>query len=738
VIYWIDPDKTTTTGEGRTGAQTGGRVLLIEDDASFAESLRRLLTAQGHDVHHCASGESGLAVLGEREFDVVLIDLNLPDTHGHDVIRAIRAMELDAMLIVVSGETEIDAAILALRLGALDYVRKPLEPEILAHSVRRAIRQRQLMRDNANFQVRLSRSERLHRFLVERSPDIIFILDRDGRINYLNDRPQALLGLDKKQLLNRHFARMVHEHDRERARYAFSPRKLRETARHSVELRLRSALDAPGFRHFEIRLAAVNGVDGDDEDAAGAGAGELEMYYGVARDITARREVEELATFQANHDILTGLPNRNLFRDHLGLALVQARRNMERLAVLFLNIDRFKPINDLFGHARADELLCRVGERIQRCLRGSDTLARFVGDEFLVLNTGIKTDQEVMAIVARINQELEAPFHLAGRNVGVTISAGIATFPEHGDSAEALIRHANIALYHGRLKGGRSHTFFMPEMGEVTSQRLRLQSELRRAIDHAEFELYFQPQVDLLTRHINGVEALIRWNHPERGLLPPGDFLPLAEEAGLIGEIGEWVTRMVCAKLTAWEGEGIAPARVAINISPHHLDQTDFVERFMALLAERAVEPRRIEVELTENLFIRDPGAVAKKLQALAAHGVMIAIDDFGTQYSSLSYLQKFPIHTLKIDKSFVWEIDREYRQHAIIKAIISIAHGLGLNLIAEGVETDEQLRFLQTQGCDEIQGYLISKPLPAATLESLLRAQRARSVAAVAPQPRD
>lgn len=735
MIYWIDPDKTTTTREGGTDAQASGRVLIIEDDESFAVSLRRLLTGQGHDVHLCATGEAGLAVLGEREFDVVLIDLNLPDTHGHDVIRAIRAMEIDAMLVVVSGETEIDAAILALRLGAMDYVRKPLEPEILSHAIRRAIRQRQLMRDNANFQVRLGRSERLHRFLVERSPDIIFILDRDGRINYLNDRPQALLGLDKKQLLNRHFARMVHEHDRERARYAFSPRKLRETARHSLELRLRSQADAPGFRHFEIRLAAVNGVDG--EQPAQANVGDLEMYYGVARDITARREVEELATFQANHDILTGLPNRNLFRDHLGLALVQARRNMERLAVLFLNIDRFKPINDLFGHARADELLRRVGERIQRCLRGSDTLARFVGDEFLVLNTGIRTDQEVLAIVARINQELEAPFHLAGRNVSVTISAGIATFPEHGDSAEALIRHANIALYHGRLKGGRSHTFFMPEMGETTSQRLHLQSELRRAVDQDEFELYFQPQVDLLTRDIKGVEALIRWNHPERGLLPPGDFLPLAEEAGLICEIGEWVTRAVCAKLVAWESKGIAPARMAINISPHHLDQPDFVERFMALLAEHAVEPRCIEVELTENLFIRDPGAVAQKLQALAAHGVMIAIDDFGTQYSSLSYLQKFPIHTLKIDKSFVWEIDREYRQHAIIKAIISIAHGLGLNLIAEGVETDEQLKFLQTQGCDEIQGYLISKPLPAGTLESLLHEQRARSVA-VAPDATD
>jgi EAL domain-containing protein (putative c-di-GMP-specific phosphodiesterase class I) len=305
-------------------------------------------------------------------------------------------------------------------------------------------------------------------------------------------------------------------------------------------------------------------------------------------------------------------------------------------------------------------------------------------------------------------------------------------FPEHGETSDALIRHANIALYHGRLSGSNSHSFFMHEMGESTDQRLQLQSDLRHAIDHDEFELYYQPQVDLKHRRVKGVEALIRWNHPDRGLLPPGEFLPLAEDADLIGSLGEWVTREVCKALRDWSEQGIAPPRVAINISPRHLDEANFVEKFIALLAEYGIDPACIEVELTENLFIRDPNLVAQKLQNLAAHGVMIAIDDFGTQYSSLGYLQKFPIHTLKIDKSFVWEIDREYRQHAIIKAIISIAHGLGLNLIAEGGETDEQLRFLEIQGCDEIQGYLISKPLRRDALENLLTSGRGTG----APQP--
>jgi diguanylate cyclase (GGDEF)-like protein/PAS domain S-box-containing protein len=694
-----------------------GRLLIIEDDPVFAVSMQRLLAGAGYETRVADTGQIGLDMLATGDFDLALLDMNLPDMSGHDVIRAAQERGSDVPVVMVSGESEVDTVIQAIRLGALDFVRKPIEPEILLYSIARALAQRSLEREHQAIRKRIDRSERLHRFLVDASPDIIFILDQNGRVSYVNERLSALLGLDEKTILGRHVSRLVHEHDRERARYAFSARKLAETALHSIEVRLKSQNDAPGFRHFEINLAVV----GFPEDKGQDGLAAQDHYYGVARDITTRREVEELANFHANHDALTGLPNRNLFRDHLGLALIQARRNGDRIAVLFLNLDRFKNVNDLFGHAKADELLRQVGERMQRCLRGGDTLARFVGDEFLLLNSSIKSEQEVLAIVERINQQLAVPFKVAGKNVHLSVSAGIALFPEHGESADALIRHANIALYHGRLSGSNSQTFFMQEMGESTDQRLHLQSDLRHAIDHDEFELYYQPQVDIKARQIRGVEALIRWNHPGRGLLPPGDFLPLAEEAELIGDLGDWVIRDVCRTLRQWNDRGIAPPRVAINISPRHLDDANFVERFISVLAEYRIDPTAIEVELTENLFIRDPNLVAQKLQTLASHGVMIAIDDFGTQYSSLSYLQKFPIHTLKIDKSFVWEIDREYRQHAIIKAIISIAHGLGLNLIAEGVETDEQYRFLENQGCDEIQGYLVSKPLRREALEALL-----------------
>lgn len=715
-------------GDQRLDSKT---ILIVEDDLGFAQSLGALLKQAGFQIRIALDGMTGLDVLEQSQknpqasFDLVLMDIQLPDISGHEVIRIARERGFSMPVIVVSGDSQIDAAILALRLGAMDFVRKPIEPEILLYAIKRALLQSNLEREHQSTQQRVNRSERLHRFLVDSSPDIIFILDQTGRVSYVNERMKSLLGLEEKAVLGRHFSRLVHAHDRERARYVFSAQKLSETALHSLELRLKSRIDVPGFRYFEVKLASVGLPENEADKATSSTAQSREHYYGVARDTSARREVEALANYQANHDVLTGLPNRNLFRDHLALALIRARRNNEQIAVLHLNLDRFKHINDLFGHAQADALLRQVGERIQRCLRGGDTLARFVGDEFLLLNSFIWSEKDVLQIVDRINQEFASPFEVTDKLVHLSVSAGIAMFPQHGESADALIRHANIALYHGRLSGSKGHSFFMPEMGQSTDQRLQLQSELRQAIDQNQFVLFYQPQVGLKDRRIRGVEALIRWNHPKRGLLPPGDFLPLAEEAKLISSLDEWVTRDVCKTVQEWNQQGITPPRIAINISPLHLEEADFVAQFIALLAEYEVDPALIEVELTENLFIRDPSMVALKLQTLAAHGVMIAIDDFGTQYSSLSYLQKFPIHTLKIDKSFVWEIDREYRQHAIIKAIISIAHGLELNLVAEGVETDEQLTFLENQGCDEIQGYLISKPLPRSALELMLKQAR-------------
>ncbi len=717
------PDWTDRCATAPAAAEEGGRILVIEDDPLFARSLAELLGKAGYETMHAGTGGDALRRLSSEPFDLALVDLSLPDISGQAVIEGARQGGCDLPLIVVSGETQIDAAIAALRLGAADYVRKPIEPAILLHSIRKSLKQYRIERQHRDFLRRIEASERLHRFLVERSPDLIFTLDGDGNIEFVNDRLESLLGLDRDAFAGQHFSAIAHLPDLERARYAFSRRSLAEKQVHSVELRLRSRLHPGGFRHFETVVAPVTGQDhaGTPADAAATDAG---GYYGVARDITERREAEAWAAFHANHDALTGLPNHTLFRDRLGLSLIQARRNREGLAVLFLNLNRFKPVNDLLGQAKGDELLRQIPGRVQPCLRGGDTLARFGGDEFLLLLTQIASRDEVLAVLNRIVEELRHPFALGDRQVPVSVSAGIALYPDSGETPDALIRHANIALYQGKLNGSQAHTFFVEEMRSSTAYKLHIEDELRNAAERGEFDVYYQPQVGVEDRRIRGVEALVRWRHPTRGLLCPGEFLAVAEEAGMISTISEWVLDKACEHLAAWEAKGIAPPRLSINVSPQFLERQDFIDRFIAVAGRHDVNLERLEIEITENLFIRDPLLIVEKLKQLSEAGIRVAIDDFGTQYSSLSYLQTLPVHTLKIDKSFVSTIGREHKQNAIVQAIISIAHSLGLDLIAEGVETEDQAGFLAQQGCGVIQGFLVGRPIPFPALEDMLKAQ--------------
>ena len=717
MIYWGDMGKP----DDRAVDDERVRILVIEDDARFAQSLVSLLCNAGWSPETCLTGAAGLGRVATEPYDLLLVDINLPDMSGHEVVRTVRDKGDRLPVIVVSGETQIDAAIQALRLGAADFVRKPIEPEFLLHRIRAVLRQRWLEREYKSFQHLVSQSERLHRFLVDNSPDIIFTLDDENRITFINDRVQERLGIARQDLLGKPMVDLVYADDRERVRYVLRERQNDGQPPLTVELRLTSNQDSKGYRIFQTYFSSIPEANCSALHPPQPWETEGSCCYGVARDITDQREATEWATYHINHDALTGLPNRQLFRDRLGLTITQAQRNRERFAVIYLNMDRFNTINNLYGHAQADEVLRQVSERIQRCLRGGDTLARLAADEFLLLNLPIRGEEDVQAVLARIAQELAEPFMLDNTPLKLTASAGVALYPDHGDSPESLIRHANIALYHGRRAGSGSHAFFQEAMRADADQRLHIEHQLQRAIEQVQFELHFQPQVDIGNRRIRGVEALLRWNHPQRGLLLPNEFIAVAEETGLIVPLSNWVLDESCRLLRQWIDLGIAPPRVGINLSPRCLELPTFVECFMSALDRHGVPPERIEVEITENLFIHDPTSVVSKLKELAARDVRIAIDDFGTQYSSLGYLQKFPIHTLKIDKSFVWEIDRDVSQHTIIKAIISIGHGLGLDLIAEGVETEAQMRFLREQGCCEMQGFLISRPLPGRKLEQWL-----------------
>lgn len=416
----------------------------------------------------------------------------------------------------------------------------------------------------------------------------------------------------------------------------------------------------------------------------------------------------------AQYDSLTGLANRALFRDRLGRAQLRAARNEQHLGVMLLDVDRFKGINETLGHDAGDLLLIRMAERLHECVREVDSIARLGGDEFALILEGLASGESAAIVAERILTSVARPFEVAGREVFVTTSAGIAIYPGDGEDAGALVKNADSALSGAKAQGRNTYRFYTPDLNARALERLSLETGLRRALERGEFVLYYQPRVELASGRLLGAEALLRWVHPERGLVPPGSFIPLAEESGLIIPIGEWVVRAACAQSRAWQQAGYRPVRIAVNISARQFGHRALRDTVASALEESGLDPTHLEIELTEGLLMEHTDTVLATLGDLKAMGLLIAIDDFGTGYSSLSYLKRFPIDALKIDQSFVRDITTDGNAAAISAAIVGLARALRLNVIAEGVESREQAEVLIAQGCAEGQGYLYSRPLPA------------------------
>jgi diguanylate cyclase (GGDEF)-like protein len=444
--------------------------------------------------------------------------------------------------------------------------------------------------------------------------------------------------------------------------------------------------------------------------------------YGVARDITEKKQAQELINYQAYHDVLTRLPNRVLMEDRLNIAISQALRNKNKLALMFLDLDRFKWVNDTLGHAIGDRLLQSVSQRLENCLRKGDTLARFGSDEFALILPNVNRQGDAQVIAAKIMTELQSPFAIDEHELYITTSIGIALYPDAGVTTESLIRSADLAMYFVKDKGKNGFEFFREEMNEMSNARLTTERELRRAITNQELRVCYQPQVRAETEEIVGFEALVRWEHPDNGTVYPDDFIPIAEETGLILPLGEYILRTVCGDIRRWRGNGLRNVRVSINFSALEVEQDNFINNIVNALEEFELPGNSIEIEITENVIMSDMSHVIQKLRELTQLGIKIAIDDFGTGYSSLSYLQQFPVNTLKIDKAFVGSIHVNEGGTSIVNAIIAMAKGLKLNLIAEGVETDPQLEYLKSLGCQEIQGYLFGKAEGAERTEELLQ----------------
>ncbi len=702
------------------------RLLVVDDEPLLRQSLQQLLQLRGHETQAAANALEAIALLDQHAFDLVLLDLRMPGQGGHAVMDHVNQHGIDVAIIVVSGENDINAAIAALKRGVEDYVRKPYLPAELLKCVDHALHRRKLQQDNRRMAARLAHSERLYRHLVNSSPDVIYTLDPEGRFTFVNERVETLLGLDRESLIGQHFSVLVHEDDRERALHVFNERRAGERASRNVELRLRAV--PPGHPDGGPALATLLFNSIGMYAAANDSSSDALAYsgtYGVARDISERKRAEETISYQAYHDILTDLPNRILFRDRLDVAMLQAARNGTELAVMFLDLDRFKLVNDTLGHMRGDDLLKQAAARLKDSLRRGDTLARLGGDEFIIMLPRMTSREDASVVARKCLDCLQAPFQLGDQDVQISASIGISVFPADGQTIDQLLAHADMAMYRVKGEGKNGHCFFDPEMLQASHQKLSLGKGLRRAMEAHELEMHYQPQVDVRTGRIVGAEGLMRWHHPERGLLTAGEFLPHAEEDGLILPISDWMLDTLCRDLVQWQAAGARDVTLAINLSPQVLERGDFVRKLQQAQARLGFPMDRVEVEITENISIRNPQFVVEQLNSLCRLGVSVAIDDFGTGYSSLAYLHRFPVRTVKIDQSFVREIQHVNGHCPVVLAIIAMASGLGMNLVAEGVETPDQAQYLEQAGCHRMQGFLFHPPMPHGEFMRLLSEQR-------------
>lgn len=562
----------------------------------------------------------------------------------------------------------------------------------------------------------LKESEGRFRLLADTVPVMVWIAGSDGKGTYFNRSWLEFTGRGLAEEIGSCWADLIHPDDRDRCLGVYGV-AMKARRPFTVEYRYRR-------RDGEYRWLLDTAVPRPVADGGPGG------FIGACTDITDRKTAEARIERLAYHDGLTGLPNRTLFMDRLAQGLRQAERHGRELVLLYLDLDRFKTINDTLGHMVGDELLRQAGRRLEALLRGEDTVARLGGDEFVILLPGLGTAQDAAHVASKAAAVLAAPFSIGAHLLHVTASIGISVYPRDGADTAQLLKHADVALYQAKERGRNSYVFFGHEMTRAADQRLELENRLRRALERDELCLYYQPQARLADLSITGVEALLRWQHPERGLLTPGEFIDIAEDTGLIVPIGEWVLRTACAQAREWQRSGLPPFRLGVNLSPRQFGHEDLCGMVKAILRETGLNATWLELELTESGVAHDPERAVAMLAQLRALGVQLALDDFGTGYSSLAYLKRFPLHRLKVDRSFVRDIPGDADDVAIVEAILAMARRLKLAVVAEGVESEAQRAFLRAHGCQEMQGYALSPPLAPGEVPALLQNMRAETVA--------
>ena len=703
-----------------TRADPSGRqplVLVADDDTTVREVVREALLHAGYAVEEARDGAEALVQFDRLDPDLVILDVRMPNMDGFEACAALRRRPGGGTvpILILTGMEDLESITRAYEAGATDFASKPFNLIVLGHRVRYMLRARRTVEELRRSQVRLASAQRIAR-LGHWERDL-----KTGEVIW-SDEVFRLLGLEPGSCAPSQDTYLAHVHPDDRERVVRSAEEaLAGTRAYNLDLKVRMQNGEARFLHDQAEIVP-------DEHGRPA------RMAGTLQDITDRKHAEEQIRLLAYYDGLTRLPNRVLSMERLKLALENARRQNRTLAVLFLDLDQFKRINDTLGHSAGDRLLQGVAERLKKCLRSSDTIARadpsdptdaiarLGGDEFIISLTDIARGEDAGRVAGRILEALDEPFRLDGQDVLIGGSIGISLFPHDGADVETLLRNADAAMYHVKDSGRGAFQFYNQSMNAAARERLAMEGRLRRALERDELLLHFQPLVDTASGEIVGAEALVRWRHPEMGLVPPAQFIPLAEETGLIMPIGEWVLQSACAQGKAWQDGGHPDLHIAVNLSGRQFRQQPLVGVVSRILGRTGFDPKHLELELTESVLMRDVEETVKMLDGLKALGLRISVDDFGTGYSSLSYLTRFPIDILKIDRSFVREIATGRGEGAITSAIIAMAQGLDLGIVAEGVETEEQMVHLQGRGCRMMQGYLFGRPVPAEEFTRLLR----------------
>ncbi|MDU1845824.1 MAG: EAL domain-containing protein [Niallia nealsonii] len=713
-------------------------ILLVDDRSENLLALEAIIEQKDYNLIKAHSGEEALKYLLKHDFAVILLDVQMPGIDGFGTAKIIKAREKTKnipILFITANNMDSEHIFKGYSLGAIDYILKPFDPIILKAKVERLVElykmnqmltqqaerleEKRIELEKANKELtRISSdllvSEALANVISETSIDSMLVLDKDGAILKVNPTVERMFLFQNQEL------------HQQNINILFSSEKARKyinsilTAIHTIE-----SINGDETSK-EVVLTRKDGTTFPAEIQFGKRyVQEKSIVACTIRDITKKKEDERQITYMAYHDGLTDLPNRRLFNHQLMKLVNKAKDNFEPLALLYLDMDRFKYINDSLGHLIGDRLLIEISKLLTRCMRHHDFVARVGGDEFNIIlpNTNRETALES---AENILNEFKKPLYVDNYELFITTSIGISIFPYDGEDSTILTKNADAALYRAKEAGKNQYNVFHSGMNLQSYRKFIMQNDLRNVLERDELKLVYQPKLSLKTNQINGAEALIRWEHPNWGTIMPSEFIPLAEEIGVIIDIGEWVFRTACEQIKEWEKKGITPIRLAVNFSARQFLQKKLAAKLEAILMETETDPSFIEIEITESVLLGNETIITKLFHHLKTLGIHLTIDDFGTGYSSLNYLRRFPFQTLKIDKSFIHDLSNKHAEGvALARSIISLAKALDMSVVAEGVETKEQLMILKELHCQEIQGYLFSTPVTSDKLEYLLKETR-------------